>query len=119
MHTARVLANKSPSLFQTENSVTTVGNHDNRMTSSVFTVQSSDVLPPRSIVTKAFYESLKPYIVVMRAIGVCPLFVDNKGNDVYTDPATWSKIMEMKRLYCVMFEGKWFHIYRQVALRYR
>jgi hypothetical protein len=104
MHTARVLANKSPGLFQSENSATTVGNRNNRMTTSVFTVQSSDVLPPRSNVTNAFYESLQPFIVVMRAMGVCPLCVDKKGNDVVTDPATRSKVMEMKRLSFVMFE---------------
>jgi len=87
------------------------------MTPSVFTVSSTNVLPPRIIVTNAFYESLKPFIVVMRAMGVCPLCVDKKGNDVYTDPATRSKVMEMKRLFSVMFEEKWFHIYEQVALR--
>ena len=117
MHTARVLANKSPSIFQSENSATTVGNHVNRMTPNLFTVQSSDVLPPRSIVNNAFYESLKPFIVVMRAMGVCPLSVDKKGNDIYADPATRSKVMEMKRLFCIMFEEKWFRIYWQVALR--
>ena len=118
MHTSRVLSNKSPGLFQSGNSTTTVGNHDNRMTPSVFTVQSSDVPPPSSIVTNAFYGSLKPFIVVMRAMGVCPLCVDSKGNDVYTDLATRSKVMEMKRLFSVMFEGKWSYIYGQVALRY-
>jgi len=82
MHTARVLANKSPGLLQSENSAATLSNHVNRMTTNVFTVSSTDVLPPRSIVTNAFYESLKPFIVVMRAMGVCPLCVDNKGNDL-------------------------------------
>jgi hypothetical protein len=104
MQTARVLANKSPGRFQSEYLSTTVGNHVNRMTPIVFTVRSSDILPPRRIVTNAFYESLKPFIVVMRAMGVFPLFVDNKGNDVYTDPATRSNVMEMKRLFCVTFE---------------
>jgi hypothetical protein len=74
------------------------------MTPIVFTVRSSDVHPPRSNVTNAFYESLKPFIVVMRAMGVCPLWVDNKGNDVYTELATRSKVMEMKLLFCVIFE---------------
>jgi hypothetical protein len=104
MQTTRVLAKKIPSLFQSEHSTTTVGNHVNRMTPSVFTVGSSVVLPPRSIVTNAFYGSLKPFIVVMRAMGVCPLRIDKKGNDVYTDPATKSKVTEMKRLFFVMFE---------------
>ena len=81
MYTTRVLANKSPGLFQSENSTTTVGNHVNRMTPRVFTVTSSDVLPPRRIAKSAFYDSLKPFIIVMRAMGVCPLRVDNKGND--------------------------------------
>jgi hypothetical protein len=93
MYTARVLANKSPSLFQSENSATTVGNHVNRMTPSVFIVRSSDVLPPRIIVTNAFYESLKPFVVVMRAMGVCPLCVDNKGN---------SDIIEQKPTRCTL-----------------
>jgi len=118
MHTERVLANKSAGLFQSENSTMALRNHDNRMTPIVFTVQSSGVLPPRSIMTNAFYESLKPFIVVMRAMGVCPLCVDNKGNDVYTDPATRSKVMEIKRLFCVIFEEKRFHIYGQVGLSY-
>jgi len=104
MHTARILANKGASLFQSENSSTTVGNHVNRMTPSVFTVRSSDVLPPRIIVTNAFYESLKPFIVVMRAMGVCPLCFDNKGNSVCPNPATRSKSMGKKRLFCFMFE---------------
>ena len=117
MHTTRVLVKKSLSIFQSENSSTTVGNHVNRMTPNLFTVQSSDVLPPRSIVNNAFYESLKPFIVVMRAMGVCPLSADNTGNDIYTDPATRSKVMEMKRLFCITFEEKWFRIYGQVALR--
>jgi hypothetical protein len=99
MQTARVLANKSPELFQSENLATTVGNHVNRMEPSVFTVTSSDVPPPRSILTNAFYESLKAPIVVMRAMGVFPLWVDNKGNNVYTDPETRSKVMEIKRLF--------------------
>jgi hypothetical protein len=88
MHRARVLVNKSAGLLQSENSSTTVGTHVNRMTPIVFTVSSSDCLPPRKIVTNAFCESLQPFIVVMRAMGVCPLRVDKKGNDVYTDPAT-------------------------------
>lgn len=117
MQTERVLANKASSIFQSDNSSTTVDNHDNRTTQSVFTVKSSNVLPPRRAVTKSFYESLKPFFVVMRAMGVCPLCVDNKGNDVYCDPATSSKVMEMKCLFCVMFEEKLFHIYEQVALR--
>jgi hypothetical protein len=116
MHTERVLGSKTPSLFQNENTSKTVDNHDSRMTQSVFTVKSSDVLPPRRVVTKAFYESLKPFFAVMRAMGMCPLCADNKGNDVYCDPATRSKVMEMKCLFCVMFEEKLFHIYGQVAL---
>ena len=106
MHTTRVLANKSLSIFQSENSSTTVGNHVNRMTPNVFTVQSSEVLPPRNIVKNAFYESLKPFIVIMRAMGVCPLSVDNTGNDIYTDPTTRSKVIEMKGLFCITFEEK-------------
>jgi hypothetical protein len=81
-----------------------VHNYDNRMTPIVFNVQSSDVRPPRRIVTNAFYENLKPFIVVLRAMGVCPLCVDNKGNDVYNDPATRSKGTEMKPFFSVMFE---------------
>ena len=106
MHTTRVLANKSLSIFQSENSSTTVGNHVNRMTPNVFTIHSSDVLPPRNIVKNAFYESLKPFIVIMRAMGVCPLSVDNTGNDIYTDPTTRSKVIEMKGLFCITFEEK-------------
>jgi hypothetical protein len=79
MHRARVLAKSNPGLFQSENSATTVDHHNNRITPHVFTVNSSDVLPPHNIVTKAFYESVKPFIVVMRAMGVCPLRADNKG----------------------------------------
>jgi hypothetical protein len=91
MHTARVLRKNGPGLFQSENLATTLDHHTNRITPRVFTVNSSDVLPPHSIVTNAFYDSVKPFIVVMRAMGVCPLRVDKKGNDVYTDPATRSK----------------------------
>ena len=117
MYTARVLAKKSPSIIQSVYSATTVGKHANRMTPNVFTVQSSDVLPPRNIVKNAFYESLKPFIVIMRAMGVCPLSVDNTGNDIYTDPTTRSKVIEMKGLFSITFEEKLFNVYGQVALR--
>jgi hypothetical protein len=92
--------------------------HYNRITPHLFTVNASAVPLPHNIVTKSFYNSVKPFFVVMRAMGVCPLGVDNKGNDIYTDPATRSTVMEMKCLYRFMFEEKCFHIYRQLALRW-
>jgi hypothetical protein len=76
-------------------------NHNNRITPHLFTVNSSDVPPPHNIVTKSFYDSVKPFFVVLRAMGVCPLGVDNKGNDVYADPATRTTVMEIKCLFRV------------------
>jgi hypothetical protein len=117
MRTARVLAKNGPGLYQRQNSAAKMDHHNNRITPRVFIINSSDVPPSHNIVMKAFYDSVKPYFVVLRAMGVCPLRVDNKGNDVYTDLATRSTVMEMKCLFRVMFEEKWFHIYRQLALR--
>ena len=96
MHTARNLAKRSPGLFQSEKSAATVNNHDSRMAPTVFTVETSDVRPPRRIMSNAFYDSLKPFIVVMRAMGVCPLCVNRKGNDIFSNPDASTKIMEMK-----------------------
>uniref|UniRef100_A0A0U4VTB3 Gustatory receptor n=1 Tax=Reticulitermes speratus TaxID=60591 RepID=A0A0U4VTB3_9NEOP len=83
MHTARILAKSSRGHFQSDTSARTVANHDNRMAPSVFTVTSSDVRPPRRIMN-AFYDSLKPFIIVMRAMGVCPLCVNNKAKVVFS-----------------------------------
>jgi hypothetical protein len=115
MHTARILAKSSRGHFQSDTSARTVANHDNRMAPSVFTVTSSDVRPPRRIMN-AFYDSLKPFIIVMRAMGVCPLCVNNKGNDIFSNPATRSKVMELKCSFCVKSEKNDCHFYGQLSL---
>jgi hypothetical protein len=90
---AGVLADNSPGLFKQENSFTAVMNQENRTAPTVFTIKPVGVQPSRTVESNTFYDSLKPFIFVLRAMGVSPVLVSSKGNYIHNYPAITCELM--------------------------
>lgn len=84
MNAVRMLTSNIPGLFKHEKSISAVRNQENRTLPGVFTVQATDTQRHFRIELNPFVDNLKPFIFVMRAMGVCPVRVTNKGNDIYS-----------------------------------
>jgi hypothetical protein len=87
MQTRQETSNKSGKLFERHKSVAGEVIQSNRLRPTVFTVKSSSNIEPlHRIKSNIFYDNLKPFILVMRAMGVSPVRVTSKGNDLYRHP---------------------------------
>jgi hypothetical protein len=92
MHPTQEISNNSSRLFQREKSVKGEMIQDNRLIPTVFTVKSSpDVQPPLKIVSNIFYDNLKPFIFVMRVMGVSPVHMTSKGKDFHGHPTNYEE----------------------------
>jgi hypothetical protein len=90
MHTTQETSNRSCRLFQRRKSVRGDVIQDSRLIPTVFTIKStSDVQSHHRIETNIFYDNLKPFIFVMRAMGVSPVHVTSKGNDFHGHPTKY------------------------------
>jgi hypothetical protein len=82
MHATQETSDKSGRLFHRRKSAAGEVIQDNRSRPTVFTVNlSSGVVSHHRIESNIFYDNLKPFIFIMRAMGVSPVSVTPKGND--------------------------------------
>jgi hypothetical protein len=80
MHATRAISNMTSRPSQRHKSVMAETIHSG-LIPTVFTVKSSsEVQPQHTVVSSVFYDNLKPFLVVMRAMGVSPLRVTSTGN---------------------------------------
>jgi hypothetical protein len=83
MNAAQVLANNIPCLSKREKPAAPEGNQTDRTPSTVFTVRPAEIQPSCGTESNTFYDNLKPFIFVMRAMGVCPVRISSKGKDIH------------------------------------
>ncbi|PNF23782.1 hypothetical protein B7P43_G16803 [Cryptotermes secundus] len=107
MHARHETSDKSGRLFQRHVSVIGEVIETSRLRPAVFTVKStSDVEPHHRIESNIFYDNLKPFIFVMRAMGVSPVRVTSKGAVVFS----WMSLAMLYSacLYLLLCLGVWF-----------